>query len=231
VERESIRVFRRLPGCRRWFGARDRTILVQAEVAEPDRVHPLQGAPDRLDHGGRRLVPDLGEQLYQQALAFGGVEALLSGLHPKARYEGGKLELEKTYEAVIEPAGRGTTLVPCVFAWPKVDVLVQPGYQPTLAYGPRRVASLWTSSSPPPDGTALEVALGTGRASVLKNLLVPTTTSELARQLRLSPAAVSAHLSRLKAAGLVEPHRDGKRVYYRLSCVGESLLKLFGETG
>jgi DNA-binding transcriptional ArsR family regulator len=164
-----------------------------------------------------------------QALAFGGVEALLSGLHPKARYEGGTLELEKSYEAVIEPAGRGITLVPCVFVWPKIDVLVQPGYRPTLAYGPRGVANLWTSSSPPPDGTALEAALGTGRASVLKNLHVPTTTSELARQLRLSPAAVSAHLSRLKAAGLVEPHRDGKRVYYRLSGAGESLLGIFDE--
>jgi len=164
-----------------------------------------------------------------QALAFGGVEALLSGLHPKASYEGGTLELEKTYEAVIEPAGRGITLVPCVFVWPKVDVLVQPGYRPTLAYGPRGVAKLWTSSSPPPDGTALEAALGTGRASVLKGLLVPTTTTELATQLRLSPAAVSSHLSRLKAAGLVEPHRDGKRVYYRLSCAGESLLGIFDE--
>jgi DNA-binding transcriptional ArsR family regulator len=164
-----------------------------------------------------------------QALAFGGVEALLSGLHPKARYECGTLELEKSYEAVVEPEGRGITLVPCVFVWPKVDVLVQPGYRPTLAYGPRGVANLWTSSSPPPDGTALEAALGTGRASVLKNLLVPTTTSELARQLRLSPAAVSAHLSRLKVAGLVEPHRDGKRVYYRLSCAGESLLGIFDE--
>jgi len=164
-----------------------------------------------------------------QALAFGGVEALLSGLHQKASYEGGTLELEKAYEAVIEPAGRGITLVPCVFVWPKIDVLVQPGYRPTLAYGPRGVANLWTSSSPPPDGTALEAALGTGRASVLKNLLVPTTTSELARQLHLSPAAVSAHLSRLKVAGLVEPHRDGKRVYYRLSCAGESLLGIFDE--
>jgi DNA-binding transcriptional ArsR family regulator len=164
-----------------------------------------------------------------QALAFGGVEALLSGLHPKASYEGGTLELEKAYEAVIEPAGRGITLVPCVFVWPKIDVLVQPGYRPTLAYGPRGVANLWTSSSPPPDGTALGAALGPGRASVLKNLLVPTTTSELARQLRLSPAAVSAHLSRLKAAGLVEPHRNGKRVYYRLSGAGESLLGIFDE--
>jgi DNA-binding transcriptional ArsR family regulator len=65
----------------------------------------------------------------------------------------------------------------------------------------------------------------------MKGLLVPRTTTELARQLRLSPAAVSAHLSRLKAAELIEPHRSGRRVYYRLSCAGESLLGIFKETG
>jgi DNA-binding transcriptional ArsR family regulator len=65
---------------------------------------------------------------------------------------------------------------------------------------------------------------------VLKGLLVPRTTTELARQLGLSPAAVSAHLSRLKAAGLVEPHRNGRKVYYRLSFAGESLLGIFAET-
>jgi DNA-binding transcriptional ArsR family regulator len=160
------------------------------------------------------------------------VEALLSNLHPKASYSGGVLELDKTYEAVVEPAGRGITLVPCVFAWPRVDMLVQPGYQPTLAYGPRGVAKLWSSSSPAPNGTALEAALGTGRASVLKSLTpMPSTTTELAHHLRLSPAAVSAHLTRLKAAELVEPHRSGRNVYYRLSYAGESLLGIFGELG
>jgi DNA-binding transcriptional ArsR family regulator len=166
-----------------------------------------------------------------QALALGGVEALLSGLHPKVSYGGGVLELDKIYEALIEPAGRGITLVPCVFAWPRVEVLVQPGYQPTLAYSPRGVANLWISSSLTSNGTALEAALGAGRASVLKRLTpMPTTTTELAHQLRLSPAAVSAHLSRLKAAGLVEPHRSGRRVYYRLSLAGEFLLEIFEET-
>src|SRR5215204_1740948 len=167
-----------------------------------------------------------------QTLALGGVEALLSGLHPKASFGEGVLELDKTYEATVKPAGRGITLVPCVFASPRVEVFVQPGYQPTLAYGPRGVANLWTSSSPTPTGTALEAALGAGRVSVLKGLLtVPTTTTELAHQLHLSPAAVSAHLSRLRAAELVEPHRSGKKVYYRLSYTGESLLEVFGETG
>jgi DNA-binding transcriptional ArsR family regulator len=73
--------------------------------------------------------------------------------------------------------------------------------------------------------------LGAGRASVLLGVIAPRTTTELARQHRLSPATVSAHLARLKAraAGLVEPHRSGKRVYYRLSYAGESLLGIFGE--
>jgi DNA-binding transcriptional ArsR family regulator len=165
-----------------------------------------------------------------QALALGGVEALLSNLHPTASYRGGVLELDKSCEALIEPAGRGITLVPCVFAWSGVAVLVQPGYRPTLAYRPRGVANLWSTSSPARNGKALEAALGAGRASVLKGLLpVPSTTTELAHQLHLSPAAISAHLSRLKDAELVEPHRSGRKVFYRLSGAGESLLGIFGE--
>jgi DNA-binding transcriptional ArsR family regulator len=59
--------------------------------------------------------------------------------------------------------------------------------------------------------------------------LLRRSRAELAHQLVLSPAAVSAHLSRLKVAGLVEPHRSGKKVYYRLSGAGEELLGIFGE--
>jgi DNA-binding transcriptional ArsR family regulator len=165
-----------------------------------------------------------------QALALGGVETLLSNLHPKASYGGGVFELDKPHEVLPEPAGRGITLVPCVFVWPRIMVLTEPGYRPTLAYGPRGVAKLWSSSSPAPNGTALEAALGTGRASVLKSLSpMPTTTTELANQLRLSPSAVSAHLLRLKAAELIEPHRSGRKVFYRLSGAGEELLGIFSE--
>jgi DNA-binding transcriptional ArsR family regulator len=165
-----------------------------------------------------------------QVLALGGVEALLSNLHPEASYGGGVLTLEKPHEAPIEPAGRGITLVPCVFAWPRVMVLTEPAYKPTLAYGPRGVANLWISSSPAPNGMALEAALGSGRASVLKRLTtIPSTTTELANQLHLSPSAISAHLSRLRAAELIEGHRSGRKVFYRLSGAGESLLGIFGE--
>jgi DNA-binding transcriptional ArsR family regulator len=68
------------------------------------------------------------------------------------------------------------------------------------------------------------------RAFVLKSLLMPRTTTELAQELGLSLAAVSAHLSRLKVGGLAKPHRSGKSVCYRLSFAGESLLEIFSET-
>jgi hypothetical protein len=42
-----------------------------------------------------------------QALAEGGVEALLSNLHPKASYSEGVLTLDKPYEAVVEPRDAG----------------------------------------------------------------------------------------------------------------------------
>jgi hypothetical protein len=55
---------------------------------------------------------------------------------------------------------------------------------------------------------------------------------ELARRLHHGPAAAFAHLSLLKAAELGDPHCSGKRrVYFRLSCAGESLLGIFSETG
>ena len=238
VVHEEVEVFVRQE--KQQFGslAPEKVRLLEIYLSDPE------GSLERLV-GELRRYPDLALAPYWpriqehlegdtirrgQALALGGVEALLSGLHPKASYGGGVLELDKAYEAIIEPAGRGITLVPCVFAWPRVEVLVQPGYQPTLAYGPRGVANLWSSSSLAPNGVAIEAALGARRASILKGLLpVPATTTELAHQLRLSPATISAHLSRLKAAQLVEPHRNGKRVYYRLSGAGESLLGMFGE--
>ncbi len=45
--------------------------------------------------------------------------------------------------------------------------------------------------------------------------------------LGLTAGAVSQHLGRLKEAGLVEPLRQGRRVFYRLTSRGEQLVGLF----
>ena len=78
---------------------------------------------------------------------------------------------------------------------------------------------------------ALELALGEGRARVLQELSRPANTGEIARRLDISAGAVSQHLNRLNQAGLVEPHRNGKHVFYHLTDRGEQLLFLFDKTG
>jgi DNA-binding transcriptional ArsR family regulator len=140
------------------------------------------------------------------------------------------MSAEKRWEQEVDPQGRGVLLIPVAFAWPDLYVSSDAPWQPTLVYSPRGVATLWQSSRPP-TGEALNAALGRGRASVLKNLSAPSTTTELARALSLNPATVSQHLARLRRAGLVEAHCRGRRVYYHLSTSGESLLELFGELG
>lgn len=165
-----------------------------------------------------------------RTLAFEGPEALFGGLHRAVGYRPGVVEVYKRFEQDVDPEGRGVLLIPVAFAWPDVYVITDAFWQPTLVYSPRGVATLWQGERPA-TGEALRAALGGGRASVLKSLVVPSTTTEIARSLGSSPGTVSQHLSRLRRAGLVEPHRRGRRVYYSLSSGGESLLDLFGETG
>ena len=77
--------------------------------------------------------------------------------------------------------------------------------------------------------SAEKVTLGLGRASFLKSLAIPRTTTVLARQLGVSPGTTFEHLSRLRRAGLVESHRSGRSVFYHLSREGEQVLEVFGE--
>jgi DNA-binding transcriptional ArsR family regulator len=166
-----------------------------------------------------------------QALAFGGPEALFADLHRSVRYREGLVEIDKEcVRAEVRPSGRGVLLVPSIFAWPHLLAVLEPPWQPTLLYPPRGTAKLWIPSPEEPED-ALREALGRGRASVLKGLSVPQTTTEIARRAGASPGTVSEHLSRLRKAGLVEPHRSGRSVFYRLSYEGEALLRLFGEAG
>jgi DNA-binding transcriptional ArsR family regulator len=47
----------------------------------------------------------------------------------------------------------------------------------------------------------------------------------------ITAATASQHLSRLTKAGLVEPRRSGKRVYYHLTQRGQKLIELFEPIG
>jgi DNA-binding MarR family transcriptional regulator len=162
-------------------------------------------------------------------LALDGTDKLLNDISPTAKFDGKALRLDKnshhkkdTYFVLDH---EGLHLVPTVFA-DKLMWQVASDYKPMILYGARGTGA-WQQSQPELD-ESLELLLGAGRASVLAELVhMPATTTELAHHLHLTAGAVSQHLSLLQRAGLVNPQRSGKRVYYQLSPKGTDLLRLF----
>jgi ArsR family transcriptional regulator, arsenate/arsenite/antimonite-responsive transcriptional repressor len=76
--------------------------------------------------------------------------------------------------------------------------------------------------SPLPPAEAAQVYHLLGDATRLRLLRVlearpEVCVGDLARALGQSQPLVSNHLARLRRAGLVEPRREGKKVFYRLS--------------
>jgi DNA-binding transcriptional ArsR family regulator len=124
----------------------------------------------------------------------------------------------------VRLSGRGLLLVPSVFAWPWVYAKLDPPWQPTLRYPPRGVGTLWSAAPERPANMALGAVLGRSRAALLGALDAPASTTDLARRTGLTPGAVSQHLTALRAAGLVSPHRTGRYVLYARTTAAEALL-------
>ena len=115
-----------------------------------------------------------------------------------------------------------------MFDWPGIAILIGEGLQPTLSYSPRGIAELWDAPEDAPGDRAMDDLIGGTRADILRVLSVPMTTSELARRLHLTPAAVSQQLGVLRRAGVVDARRQGREVYSELTASGKRLLDLLG---
>lgn len=97
-----------------------------------------------------------------------------------------------------------------------------------MTYGARDAATLWESSTAPPGEDPLTVLLGRSRAAILHRLDQPRTTTELAADLRQSPATASAHLAILRRSGMVTSWRSGRRVLYQRTPLATSVLTATG---
>jgi DNA-binding transcriptional ArsR family regulator len=221
-----------------WPDASGRPSTIQAMMDHPkDHLERLVDQVERFwqlalgPHWSRlRATLEADVLVRARSLALGGAEALFQTIHPLVRYADGVLELDKSMctpsPPSIELDGRGLLLMPSAFVWPKFMTILDPPWQPILAYTPRGVANLWNDEPPPPN-QALEMLFGKGRSEVFLSLDSPSSTLEIARRLHLAQSGVSEHLSVLRQAGLVEAHRRGRSVYYSLSGTGIGLLKLF----
>ena len=152
-----------------------------------------------------------------------GSEAAFADLHPTVAWEAGTLSVHPTrkWPADVDLGGRGLLLVPAAFTWPNVWPRTDPPWDPALVYPPPGVADLWA-----PDrrrGEALDALVGRRRARILRELERPASTQELGKRIAVGAASVSDHLGVLRRAGLVTARREGRRVIYSRTAVGEML--------
>jgi len=161
-------------------------------------------------------------------MARGGVRALLGDMHPELHWADGLLSLDDGAEQKVRVTlgPDGIVLLPSVFNWPRVSATKATSSQTTLAYPARGVALVWQQLSGPsqPGLSALAELLGVTRARLLDTLRSPATTSALARQLAVTPGAVSQHLAVLHRGGLLTRQRSGRSVLYQISDLGLALL-------
>jgi len=155
---------------------------------------------------------------HARRFADGGMRAVLTDLHPRVRWRGDALHVALAASGECDLSGRGLVLLPGVFEWPGVGVMLDPPWQPTLIYPVRGVALLW--QAPAAQRAALTRLLGRTRATLLVALAEPASTTGLAARCGLPVSTVSEHLAVLRAAGLVTARRAGRHLLHEQTPLG-----------
>ena len=116
----------------------------------------------------------------------------------------------------------GVWLVPSVFRWPWVACDIREG-STVVSYGARGSGRVWNQPGREAQ-QGLGDLIGRTRATILERLDVPYSTTALSRMLGLSLSTVSEHLTVMTASGLLQSRRDGQRVLYWRTMVGDLLV-------
>lgn len=162
-------------------------------------------------------------------LATGGVELLLTTLHPQVRWEPPVLVVPGEFPGDVWLDGRGLVLVPSLFLAARAGVFLDAdrfGGRPSFVFSSppdaAAAAALWGAQDS--RDQALVSLVGRTRAAVLHALTDSCTTGELARRLGISASSASQHASVLRDAGLVTTRRSRSTSLHTLTSLGFGLL-------
>lgn len=170
----------------------------------------------------RVLHADIAER--SEEFARQGLTAVLDRLSPRVALVDGTLHVEAHCGGAGEfTGGRGLRLTPSIFCQPRGLVALEGPAVPVVIYHALGGGTVWSAGQAAAD-TGLDRALGRTRAQILRAIAIPSTTTELAGLLDLSPGTVSGHLSVLRTAGLAGTHRDGRAVLYHRTPVAGDLV-------
>jgi DNA-binding transcriptional ArsR family regulator len=164
--------------------------------------------------------------------ARGGISAMINDLHPQLRLQQSTIRLSKPASRTYDVGGTGVLLVPSVFGGSNLSF--DPGSlgMPAIAYSPRGLGAVWEKNGARTDSyDPVSALLGKGRTAILRSAGPPRTTTDLARELHLSGATVSVHLSTLKRCGMVTSWRSGRRVFYQRTPLASSILAAASSDG
>jgi DNA-binding transcriptional ArsR family regulator len=184
------------------------------------------------------LYPDLERRLRREAARLDagldayGHETVLALLHPRTRFEHGRLIRPEFYstgqviwtanELIVKPmiAAPATTFSNIGSADnPRVTKAFLAVAAPSLRLG-------WSTAAADASH-ALELLIGRPRAQILRSVRSrPGTTTDLAHELGLLPSTTSYHLKALRSAGVVTSSRRPTGVYYRLTDRGARLVAI-----
>ena len=182
-----------------------------------------------------RIEPELAASVSEagRLIRARGVFGLLSGLGPDIRCdrEARRFWLDRPHDHEVEiGAEQQLVLAPSVYVWPHVRVNCDAPWPLGLVFPASSILREARPRIPPAQLTAVLRALGDDTRLRALRLIAerPRSTQELAPLVGVTEAALSKHLRALADAGLLERHRDGYYVLYRLipqrvAAVGASL--------
>lgn len=148
-----------------------------------------------------------------------GAGAMLGSLHPAVAWTGSSIEVANSFHEELHYANDELVLSPSVLVWPKVLTQLCDPQAALLCYPAHGVGANATADQV----GRLASLLGRTRASLLRDLDVPRSTTDLSTRHRLAPATVSYHLRVLHGSGLVTRVRDRRTVLYRRTDQGDAL--------
>jgi DNA-binding transcriptional ArsR family regulator len=171
----------------------------------------------------QRIEPDLAASVSEagRVITRRGLYALLASLSPEVRSDpaAGRFWLERPHDHELD-IGDGELLVlaPSVYVWPHVRVNCDQPWPLGLVFPASSIVRESRPRIPPAQLTGVLRALADDTRLRALRLIAerPRSTQELAPLVGVTEAALSKHLRTLAEAGLVERHRDGYYVLYRI---------------
>jgi len=159
-----------------------------------------------------------------ELLAARGAVAMLDSLGQGMSWTGTGISLPRPYDVVVDWADDGLLMIPTTTHIGPVQFTTECPMTPVVVYRPDGTAQLWQTHTQVRQSAVADL-VGDTRAALLAALGEPRTTTDLGRQYPWSEATISYHLQVLLRAGMVHRSRHGRKVLYRRTPLGTSLVE------